>query len=961
MTGIHLDISQRKKTSEELSQKDKIFTHAKDMLCIGGFDGYFKVLNPAWSQTLGWEIHELLEKPWLDFVHPDDRTKTEDAFTTMVEGEAFFYFENRYLCKGGGFKWLSWNSFPYVGEHIIIGVVRDISELKQIEENLKSSEVRYQQLFTEMIEGFALHEMLYDDHGNACDYRFLEINPAFERITGLKREELIGQTVLSALPGTEQYWINTYAEVARSGVPMQYENYSQTLEKWFSVNVYSPKPGQFATTFSDITEQKLTELMLQESVEKLQLLFDSLPIGISILDEQQKIVTQNPALAQIYGISGEDLILGEHRKRDYFHRDGSPMLREEFVSSRIQRGEQEVRQVILGTKKDDGSPLWLEISGVACSFQDWHAILLTQDITDRMLMEIENDFYHKKENQHSLDQEMMLWLTVSLREAKTRIEAQEMVVNLIVDTYNVNLAAIFEADGQSFLPPVLAGETKDKKLISGVRNFQVFQEIMTSGQPRFITSGEEYQNVFSTTTFQDLKLNSCLLLPILSGEMKVGVMLVGNQGSTLPFDEIITPLGAMAEIIGVTLQRMGNLESMKHMISRRTLELSTLYNVIAVSGVQKALSAKLELSIAEVMQVLGCKYGGIFFLDQNRDRLKMVAGKMGQIEIQEFIESSPPENLWEGRVIQQAETVIIPNVIDNPYYQLTSEYHEFPNHIFIGVPILLQGKVYGLVSLFREGSQIFNLEEITFLNALVNHIGVMIENHKLIEEAEQTGLKEERIRLSRQMHDSVTQTLYSAVLFANAGQDLIHENKMEQLAEVLSRLSQLTKQALNEMRLMIFEMRPPDLEQDGLVNALRKRIEMVEKRASIATRFSVDEFLSIDPSIEEVLYWLTVEALNNITRHAQASEINIAITVEEGVLKMHIQDNGHGFDPQDTPNHGGQGLVNMQERIQKINGVLEIKSFVGEGTSIFASVPYTFPAIEEKEGIKHGNNSNTDR
>ena len=607
--------------------------------------------------------------------------------------------------------------------------------------------------------------------------------------------------------------------------------------------------------------------------------------------------------------------------------------------------------MILGTEKEDGAPLWLEINGVACALNDWHAILLTQDVTDRMLMKIENDYYLKKINQHSLEQETMLWLTVSLREAKTRIQAQDMVVKLIVDTYPVDTAAVFQFTGQSFTQPILAG--LDTIKISEIEKTacKLFRDVLDTGTPRLLHTHEEIDNVFSQKGNAESGLESCIIFPIFSGTQKIGILLAGNQKSALPFDDLITPLAAMAEIMGVTLQRMGNLESMKEMISRRTLELSTLYNVIAVSGVQKTLAEKLEISISEVMQVLACNYGGIFFLNENRNRLKMVAGTLGSGEIQRFIESSPLENLWEGRVVQQAESVIIPNILENPYYQLTSEYHEFPNHVFIGVPILLHEQVYGLVSVFREGAQIFNVEEITFLNALVNHIGVMIENHNLIEEAEQATLKEERNRISHQMHDSVTQTLYSAVLFANAGQDLIRNNKLEQVNEVLNQLSQLTKQALNEMRLMLFEMRPPDLAKDGLIIALRKRLDLVEKRASIQTKFVINQTFPVSSMIEDVLYWVVIEALNNITRHAKATEISLEFYVDSTALTLSICDNGVGFDPLAENNHGGHGLVNMQERMQKISGTLGITSNNGEGTIILIKVPNGSSQMVAREGI----------
>ena len=344
MSGIFLDVSQRKQLTEKLSQKEKIFTHSLDMLCIAGFDGFFKVVNPAWTKALGWEMSELLERPWMDFVHPEDKKSIEQLDFTTLDGQNVYKFENRFLCKDGSIKWFAWKSFSYPEDSIAFGVARDITDQRETEKELRNSERKYRELFTEMTEGFALHEMIYDEDGRPYDYRFIDLNPAFERLTGLRHEEIMDHTVLEVLPVTEQYWIDIYAEVAKTGVPRHFENYSQALDKWFSVNVYSPKTGQFATSFFDITDQKNIEHQLKESLDKLELLFDSLPVGISILDKDNQIVRQNTALAEIYGLSSEEMLAGEHRKRHYIHQDGTPMPREEFASSRIQRGEQRVKK-----------------------------------------------------------------------------------------------------------------------------------------------------------------------------------------------------------------------------------------------------------------------------------------------------------------------------------------------------------------------------------------------------------------------------------------------------------------------------------------------------------------------------------------------------------------------------------------------------------------------------------------
>ncbi len=126
--------------------------------------------------------------------------------------------------------------------------------------------MRYRQLFSSMQSAFALHEIICDSEGRPCDYRFLEVNKAFEELTGLKGEELIGKTVLTVLPGTEQSWIDTYGKVALEGSTYQFEDFSREIGKYYSVVAYSPQRGQFATIFNDVTEQKkLQQNMIQNS------------------------------------------------------------------------------------------------------------------------------------------------------------------------------------------------------------------------------------------------------------------------------------------------------------------------------------------------------------------------------------------------------------------------------------------------------------------------------------------------------------------------------------------------------------------------------------------------------------------------------------------------------------------------------------------------------------------------
>lgn len=135
-----IDITQRLDIEKD---RDRLFNFSIDMMCIAGFDGYFKKLNPAWEKTLGWTTTELTSKPYQEFMHPDDRKRTVRLIKSLKKGDNILKFDNRYLCNDGSYKWLSWNAYILAEEELVFGVARDATELKENEEALKESEKKY--------------------------------------------------------------------------------------------------------------------------------------------------------------------------------------------------------------------------------------------------------------------------------------------------------------------------------------------------------------------------------------------------------------------------------------------------------------------------------------------------------------------------------------------------------------------------------------------------------------------------------------------------------------------------------------------------------------------------------------------------------------------------------------------------------------------------------------------------
>jgi signal transduction histidine kinase len=192
----------------------------------------------------------------------------------------------------------------------------------------------------------------------------------------------------------------------------------------------------------------------------------------------------------------------------------------------------------------------------------------------------------------------------------------------------------------------------------------------------------------------------------------------------------------------------------------------------------------------------------------------------------------------------------------------------------------------------------------------------------------------ERGRLARELHDSVTQSLYSLTLFTEAARHIAEEDGNETIEQYVGQIGVIGLQALKEMRLLVFELRPPELEKEGLVSALRRRLETVEGRAGVDASVVVDDFVKLPGNIEQEFFRIAQEALNNALKHAAAASVVVYLRQVNGSIEMEIVDDGVGFDPESLPDRGGMGLKNIRERAEGLGGAVVIHSNPGEGTCI---------------------------
>jgi PAS domain S-box-containing protein len=239
-----------------------------DLYCIVSSRGMFSKVSPLWESTLGYSNAEFMQYPIQDLMHPDERDWFQERFWNTGDQDRPSNFTCQLLGKDGAYRLLEWNIKPD-GEQVY-AFARDITERGKIMQELTESEIRHRLLFENMNSGFALHEIITDSIGNPVDYRFLEVNQQFENLTGLNAKDLIGKKVLEVLPETEIYWIELYGKVAITGQPIRFDNYSNALGKHYQVSAFSPKKGQFATIFTDITHTKKVEEELRKAKGKAE-------------------------------------------------------------------------------------------------------------------------------------------------------------------------------------------------------------------------------------------------------------------------------------------------------------------------------------------------------------------------------------------------------------------------------------------------------------------------------------------------------------------------------------------------------------------------------------------------------------------------------------------------------------------------------------------------------------------
>jgi nitrate/nitrite-specific signal transduction histidine kinase len=285
-----------------------------------------------------------------------------------------------------------------------------------------------------------------------------------------------------------------------------------------------------------------------------------------------------------------------------------------------------------------------------------------------------------------------------------------------------------------------------------------------------------------------------------------------------------------------------------------------------------------------------------------------------------------------GEAVQTNAALLVSDVTRDPRFLFDDALPDTRSELII--PLRAGERVIGTLDAQSVEANGFTPEDVLVIQSLGDQIAVAIENARLYDQSRALAVLEERNRLARELHDSVTQSLYGLVVFAGAGRDMLGAANREPLAKHLDRMERTAHQALKEMRWLLYELRPPLLEKIGLAGALQQRVSAVEQRAGMNAQVAVDCRATLPVDVEEGIFRIAQEALNNTLKHAQAKSVKVCVLADEERIRLEVADDGIGFEPDGASRRGGFGLAMMRERAEQLRGTLTIVSEPGQGTRV---------------------------
>lgn len=486
------------------------------------------------------------------------------------------------------------------------------------------------------------------------------------------------------------------------------------------------------------------------------------------------------------------------------------------------------------------------------------------------------------------------------------------------------------ADDQSFMPLVAGGpltDTEHALFLSKViyPETDVLAYRITARPVTLFSNQVQTDQRMTPSILTELMASAAVAVPVISGEELIGLLLIVRRG-----DEVndFTPAEIrLAEWFATAIALALENGRLYQKAQKRLSESKALHQVTL------AILQKLELD--EVLQIvcdeaqrMTYSSGSAISLVEGEDWLRVMycAGETPERPGRVAVSHS---NM--GLAIQRIEPLIINNLLQGQ----ENEAGRSAPVSMLAIPLRVQGTVIGILAVFKARG--FEQDDVRLMRVFAGQAAVAVEHAQLTRQVHEMAILEERHRLSRELHDSVNQLLYGISLYTEAAMRQLEQGDAVAAQRHLKNIGESAQEALKEMRMLIFELRPSALSQMGLQASLIQRLKAVEEQLELRPSFKWRVSIPLDSHVEEALYGITQEALNNVIRHAKAHSVTVHLVQSGQTLILKIEDDGVGFTP-DQISENSMGLKTMRERAESLNAQLSIESVPEQGTRITVEV-----------------------
>jgi signal transduction histidine kinase len=416
-----------------------------------------------------------------------------------------------------------------------------------------------------------------------------------------------------------------------------------------------------------------------------------------------------------------------------------------------------------------------------------------------------------------------------------------------------------------------------------------------------------------------------------SGVHPVSLWILGGLGLALLVGAIVNNI--RIQKLKSRLNRMeADLNERSAQIEQQRNELESLYRADDELRRHLHLDEVLQSLVKTAAELLHADKGSLLVWDDQREKMHARATYGFKPETVASMSFSRGQGL-AGKVALSGEPVYLEDAtLDERVTPSIIEAEKIRG--LMQIPIRVAGEVFGIFSADYLQPHRFTEKEKRLLSAFAQRAGLAIETARLYEREQQLAVMQERNRLARDLHDSVSQSIYGVSLYAEVAAQLLKSGEIEKTSQNLQELKGMALNALAEMRLLIYELRPSAFKEEGLVAAIQTRLDAVEGRVGLGTDLVVRGEIFLPLHVEEGLYRIAQEALNNVLKHARAKHVTITLAQDKDMVSLEVVDDGVGFDPVEACEAGCLGVHGMQERAQEMGAEFEIVSRPGSGSKV---------------------------